>query len=924
VGWERNARMKGESGNYAEAAQIMEKRLAWFEKRFGPDHPETAKVINYLAIQYQDQGLFGKAESYHLRALAIRERAVGQNRSDTANSLNNLSILYEAQGAFDKVEPFRLRALALVERDDKLDKGDKASLLSVALRNLAIFYMGQGLYAKAKPLIMRSLNITEHAFGKDHSDAVESLSLLASFYENQGEYAQAQEAYTRVLKANPFNVDAINSMAIAYFRQGAYAKTEEIFKDVIGLNEQFIVTECWGYPNLRCTPNDTHPDAILALANLARFYLARGSENKALPLFLRTMEATSKIRENTHPRIALILDSLAQAYQSKGVNSRAVPLYLRALELLERSQSSVALGADPVLIARISNNLSSLYIGQDDFEKAEPLLRRSIAIESRYLQRQLPLLPESVRRSEVRRLGDGWELAFNGFNGAVRSSGAADLALFSRLNRYGLLLEIEQKQALLSRSPGAPRQLADQIVALTNQLADVRIPLVIRQDLSTRRETLERELYRLLPLLQPKVIEASAVATLLPQGAVLVEFQRYEPLDTRTKQGLQRGAPQYLALVLSRGHTTQAINLGAASDIDPLIAKALQASQTSGSDPTEAWRQVNSRIFPARLLDILAGAKQWILAPDGELSRIPFTALPSPHETNRLLSETVNLRLISSGRSLVLQQPIRGVPASRPLVLADPDFGPTPSGSKGWRRLPATSREGLIIGELINGTLYQQGEATTSRLTSAQSPKVVHVASHGYFAGANSQMEPMARPPAAAGQVLSAIGSLPAAKEDPMLNSAIVLAGANRNRRPDPQSSLKPAAQDSDRLDDGYLTAKEASQLQLTGTELVVLSACETAAGMKESGEDLYGLQRALSVAGARTTLLSLWKVDDDATAYFMESYYKLLKQGKGRMEALLAVQKEFRTNPPVAAWEDYRYWAAWQIVGESGPIDGL
>jgi CHAT domain-containing protein len=103
-----------------------------------------------------------------------------------------------------------------------------------------------------------------------------------------------------------------------------------------------------------------------------------------------------------------------------------------------------------------------------------------------------------------------------------------------------------------------------------------------------------------------------------------------------------------------------------------------------------------------------------------------------------------------------------------------------------------------------------------------------------------------------------------------------------------------------------------------------VLSACDTAAGAQQSGEGLYGLQRALNAAGARSTLLSLWKVDDWATARFMQDYYRLLKQGKGRMEALLAVQEAFRTNPELERWSDPHYWAAWQLVGETGPIKGI
>jgi CHAT domain-containing protein len=229
----------------------------------------------------------------------------------------------------------------------------------------------------------------------------------------------------------------------------------------------------------------------------------------------------------------------------------------------------------------------------------------------------------------------------------------------------------------------------------------------------------------------------------------------------------------------------------------------------------------------------------------------------------------------------------------------------------------------------LRAALYEQAKATTSVLTNAKNPALVHVASHGYFASVSGTPPPTAPPPPAAG-LRSAIAGLPASREDAMLNSGIVLAGANRSLRPDlapavlPASTRQATQAGQGNADDGYLTAKEAAQLQLRGTELVVLSACDTASGEQQSGEGLFGLQRALSVAGARSTLLSLWKVDDKATAFFMERYYTLLKQGKGRMEALLAVQEEFRTKPLMNSWEDYRYWAAFQLVGETGPIGGL
>jgi CHAT domain-containing protein len=400
---------------------------------------------------------------------------------------------------------------------------------------------------------------------------------------------------------------------------------------------------------------------------------------------------------------------------------------------------------------------------------------------------------------------------------------------------------------------------------------------------------------------------------------VLLEFQRYAPFDERQKPGQQWGAPRYLALVLSRSGTTQAVDLGPAASIDPLIAKALTVSQASGGDPSDLWKQVNSKVFPAPLLQLLAGANQWFLAPDGELSRIPFAALPSPRDPQRRLTDSVALRLISSGRTLVPQSTANNSAPTRPLVLADPDFGPAPANRNGWQRLPATAKEGETISKLLQAKLYEQAAATTSVLTNAKNPALVHVASHGYYSNATDAPRAKLAAPSASG-MRSAIAGLPASREDAMLNSGIVLAGANRSLPPDRAPAATPAGS-TNSADDGYLTAKETAQLQLGGTQLVVLSACDTASGEQQSGEGLFGLQRALSVAGARTTLLSLWKVDDEATAFFMQRYYTLLKQGKGRMEALLAVQQEFRSDPPRKEWSDYRFWAAWQLTGDSTPL---
>ena len=793
--------------------------------------------------------------------MCIRDR-LGPDHPDTATSLNNLAALYDSQGAYAKAEPLYLRALAVREKALGPDHRDTAT----SLNNLAVLYDSQGAYAKSLAVHNRALKIFSKTLGPNHLDTANSLSNLAGLYKQKGDFGTAEALYR---------------VALA------------IKEKQLGLH---------------------HPDVAVTCNNLAELYRVQGAYAKAEPLHLRALSIREKTLDSSHLDMANSLNNLGLLYSSQGAYAKAEPLHLRALEI-----SHKRLGLTHPVTAIILNSLAELYRSQGAYHKYQPLLRQGIGRQSLFLQSQLPLLPQAARLAQIQALNSGWEAAFTG---AERSGSAAELALFSRLNRYGLLLEIEKRQAELARARGVPQVMARQIADLTINLANVSMAAAQREELEKRRAELEREFYRRLPSLAPQLVEPVQLARLLPTASVLVEFQKYRPFDWRQKPVQRWGAPRYIALVLNPAGITKAVDLGPAAATDSLIAEALKASQASSGDPASLWRQVNEKVFPPTLLQLLAGARQWILAPDGELSRIPYAALPSPQDPQRRLPDTVSLRLVSSGRSLLPQSPGTGSAFTRPLVLADPDFGPPPANGSGWKRLPATAKEGQAISKLLRAALYEKSDATTSVLTNAQNPSLVHVASHGYFASASETPPPTPAPPPAGG-LRSAIVGLPASREDAMLNSGIVLAGANRSMREDLTPAASPAGSQGN-ADDGYLTAKEAAQLQLRGTELVVLSACDTASGDQQSGEGLFGLQRALSVAGARSTLLSLWKVDDDATAYFMERYYTLLKQGKGRMEALLAVQEEFRTKPQLPAWEDYRYWAAFQLVGDTGPVKGL
>ena len=202
-----------------------------------------------------------------------------------------------------------------------------------------------------------------------------------------------------------------------------------------------------------------------------------------------------------------------------------------------------------------------------------------------------------------------------------------------------------------------------------------------------------------------------------------------------------------------------------------------------------------------------------------------------------------------------------------------------------------------------------QQQATAVAVKSIPAPKILHLATHAFYLPNQPQQQLEI-----GGGLLDQRGSRGVVQnkslqgESPLLRSGIALAGANQPN--------------ADSQDDGYLTVLEVAQLSWEGTELVLISACESGLGDLQVGEEVYGLKRSIAVAGA-SSLLSLWKVDDSATAAFMESFYQRLKQGNGKADALAQMQREFR-NHSIPMWREPYVWAAFQLSGDWGPVKGL
>ncbi|MBO0350559.1 CHAT domain-containing protein, partial [Phormidium pseudopriestleyi FRX01] len=511
--------------------------------------------------------------------------------------------------------------------------------------------------------------------------------------------------------------------------------------------------------------------------------------------------------------------------------------------------------------------------------------------------------------------------------------------LKSELEKLGQL--IQQVGAFTLKVPSQPAQYS----AYQQQLARFK----------QEQEDVERSLSRQIPEmnLQSQLDSASreAIAQCLPEGATLVEFVRVKVCNFHAVRanGDKLWFPaRYLAFVLSSGESdsVEMIDLGEAEEIDRLcriFRQSVSGEEQSNSDrdialPTSKAKtpveEAPSPVLPliyttpegqdlyqkliAPLKPYLQPHQTLYIAPDGELNTLPFGIL-SENGSAYLMAEYA-LRYVNVGRDLLRFQVQIPVQYTESLVIANPDYNlqgddvASPPGNDEVRSLsrelgrgsgdafeplPGTQIEGSRIAKLLGVPVYTQAQAVKSLLSRCHSPEIVHIATHGYFLPIDQT------PPDVRG-----FGGLPTIEmvgvesdgmamqqgrrlhlqglQDPMRRSGLAFAGANTVL----QERLLPGD-----AEDGLLTAQNTVKVDLTGTRLVVMSACDTALGDQSIGEGVLGLRRSFILAGAETVVMSLWKVPDVPTAILMERFYhNLFETDLGRTVALEEAQEYLKT----------------------------
>ena len=921
------------AGRFDQAVSPVERALAIRQRVLGPEDPSVAHPLNNLAQLHQDKGDYAKAEPIFIRALGIREKTLEPEHPDIARSLNHLAILYLDKGAYAKAEPLYRRSLLILEKA----LGPQHFMVAGILNNLGVLYRNTGDYAKAEPFFQRAVFIWEKAVGPQQPEVALALNNLARLYDYKGDYLKAEPLHQRALtirekalgEGHPLVAASLDYLANLYRDRGDYAKAEPLLQRALSIWEKGVGPE--------------HPDFANSSNSLAMLYLIMGDYAKAEPLLQRALSIWEKTQGPEHRNVAAALSNLSYLYRNKGDYGKAEAFIERALAIFEK-----AMGPEHPDVAEALDTLAALSAAKGDFVRAISFQLRANAVSERNLALNLAAGSERQKLAYLSLLSRQTDFTFSLHSQAAPDDPQAlNLAFTTLLRRKGRGLDamVDMVANLRRRVTPEDQKIFDQLVDLRSQLA----ALTLREAGAAGPETyrarirpLEDEIEELEAKIssrsaefraQSQPVALDAVQSALPEGAALIEFVVHTPQDIQTGKSKP---PRYLAYLLVEQGQPRWVDLGEVGNIDHAIGLWRRALRDpKRTDIKRLARIVDERVMrPARsLLNEMPGeTRRLLIAPDGALNLIPFAALVD--ELDRYLVERYAISYLTSGRDLLR---LRTSESSKnaPLVLANPLFGRAAAvaahmdrrfgppgkqaGDQGQARvnprqiffqsLPGTKHEALAIKALLPDAVVLVREAATeAALKKARAPRILHIATHGFFL--KDQEPPSAEIRGSSG------GHNPSASnhrfdkgtariENPLLRSGLALAGVNEHRGGD---------------DDGLLTAMEAASLDLWGTRLVALSACDTGVGEVKNGEGVYGLRRALALAGSETQVMSLWPAPDRETRSFMAGYYGRLLKGEGRGAALRQIQLEMLKD---AKLRHPYYWASFIQAGDWTSLDG-
>ncbi len=846
-----------EHGRLDASLDCFTRAIGLRESMRPPGHPDLAGLYANAGLLHLERGDYRRADGHLRRALEIQLVASGPDDVGVTSTLNSLALL--AIALQDRVAALRL--FAEIDRIRRIHYPPDHPKIAVNTVNTGAALMGSGRPLDALAAFRTAREIWTARFGARHPEVATALNNIGWAEHGLGRWQDAAASHRAAI---------------------------DLRADVLPAN---------------------HPLVATSLLNLAAVRRDTGDLDEAEGLLRRALAIREAVLGEHHPDTALAAVELATVLSSLGRHAEALVLLARANRTDDvLTEQVLAVGWEEQRRQFVANTaarmsvLVSLALVAPDL----PGLDREIVT---VLLRRRAVVGESVRREQRRRL--------------LRRQPDLEPALLE-------LDAVRQRVATLTfagaATPGEGAAHRAELGRLIDRMQVIEAALARGSRAAGEAVTGGAD------------VDVDGLAAALGEREALVECVRADVIDFAAVPA--SGQPRvsrahYLAVVLRPGPGLRVVDVGPAEIVDRMVAlhrdrmggsldavdaAALRAATaTAGASGTDTDHLLADHLT-APVLDATGPADRLYVVPDGRLFRLPWMSLPD--RAGRPLVETVEVVLLVSGRDLV--RPVESAASGAPVVVADPDFdlsadpgveteraaapaASARSGLDGFRPLPGARAEAVVVAGALGVEPLLGAAAVKSAVLAVRSPRVLHLATHGFFLS---------------DRVIDAEGGFRQGvlatddhmaerfeKANPLLLAGLALAGANawlRTGRPHTEAG------------DGFLTAEEVLVVDLSGTALVVLSACDTGLGAVHLTEGPMSLRRSFLLAGADAIVAALWQIPDLATRRFMELFYAHLERVTVPSEALRAAQLAYRSRFPQST-----AWAAFDLYARSARTDG-
>ncbi|EDX87290.1 tetratricopeptide repeat domain protein [Synechococcus sp. PCC 7335] len=913
---------------------------------------EAERLFQQGEADYQI-GAYQDSRQHWTQAAAIYYE-VG-NYARLATTFNRIAASLQASEHYPMALEYYQQGFVTAQHVDDLQES------VTALDGVGTIHTLQHQYEEAQDALELSLAISR-SLGAQEMEA-QTLLILGSVYSDRGHYDQAIELYQQSLdivqsigevSESSVEPQALTLLGAAFGDKGDYDKAMSYYERGLSLWEPAQKKRVL-YPLQRTLDQaiESEFDAVL--------------ERSLDRVFESADDYSGEFDADVANSLIKLLEQGLALYEAAGVEDTFSEVRTKSIKHNREGDEESQSLTTTVSKLSVIEPLFRLYWEMEEFDQALAFLSRDSAIRENETATNFLLL--DMQEIEIAQLLSSFSsyelnapitaLVEKQLDGKDLET-AAELSLLNILRRKGrtleglirhsqqylfqenletreLVVELVEKNTLLSNlyfdsaSDPASDDYVDREKALTARISEIREALQAASAGPELEDFLSESAVEELAL-----NSTGAVGRLIPENAALIELVTYLPYRPfEAFDGLTDS--RYAAYVLTKSGDIQTVDLGETETINQLVSRYRSALKNRAANINEISRQLDEAIM-APIRPLIGDKTHLLISPDDQLNVIPFDALVD--EQNKYLIESFQISYLASGRDLITFEANSAVSNFRqqpPVIIANPDYSvaegavdAVASSSDDNRRaiatnslrfsaLPGTATEAAAIATLLpDATLLTEAEATESSLKQVDSPSILHIATHGFFlpdtvsaASKNSRGASFSlidTDTDAADSLESDLLPVEAATEEALLRSGLALAGVNERRS------------GGDRIiEDGIFTALEAANLDLQGTQLVVLSACETGVGTISDEDGVYGLRRAFAIAGAESQLMSLWQVDDRGTSELMSLFYENLTQKRqGRSEALRNAQIEMLNT---GTYQHPYYWSSFILSGNWQPL---